>query len=70
MGNDVYEETFESPFGCQTKSGAVYVLNEIRRTHSAKDGWVELDSGVEQDSNGRWHAWRHHKKDPSLATTE
>ena len=66
MGNnDVYMETFRSPFGCRTKEQAEYVLNEIRRTHSADDGWFEISAGVER-RKGKWYAWRQHAKDRTL----
>ena len=67
MGKDVYQEIFRSPFGCKTKAQAEYVLNEIRRTHSAEAGWVEITAGVKRHIDGKWYAWRQHMHDRSLA---
>ena len=68
MGNDVYQETFRSPFGCVTKGQAKYVLDEIRRTHPVEAGWIEISAGVEK-RKGKWYAWRQHAKDRSIVTS-
>lgn len=59
MGDDVYHEIFESPFGCSTKEQAEFVLDTIRKSHSEKDGWIEVKSGVKK-RKGKWYAWRQH----------
>ena len=56
-----YEETFRSPFGQERKEDAERILNRIREAHTAENGWVELEAGVDQHADGKWYAWRHHK---------
>lgn len=55
-----YEETFRSPFERNTAESAMEVLNEIRKSHDAAHGWVELEGYAEQLPNGKWRAVRHH----------
>lgn len=61
-GKYSFEEIFRSPFEKDTEGDALDVLQEIRDSHPASSGWVELDAYAEQLPNGKWRAVRHHAK--------
>ena len=55
-----FEEIFVSPFEKDTRSDALSVLEAIRAAHDTYHGWYEIDAHIEQLSNGKWRAVRHH----------
>ena len=56
----VYEETFKSPFGKETREEALKVLQSIREVHDSAHGWLELAGHAEKHADGKWYAVRHH----------
>lgn len=58
----IFEETFISPFEKDTEIDALKVLDDIRKEHDASQGWVERNAYVEQLPNGKWRAVRQHAK--------
>ena len=60
--NYSFEEVFKSPFEKDTEKEALDVLQEIRESHPASSGWVELNAYAEKLPNGKWRAVRHHAK--------
>ena len=59
----VFEENFFSPTHQPSKEEAETVLDNIRKSHPEKDGWVEFEAFVEQiPPEGLWRAVRHHAK--------
>ena len=58
----IFKETFVSPFGKETESDALRVLDQIRKEHDASHGWREINAYVEQHADGKWYAVRVHEK--------
>ena len=56
----VFEETFISPFEKETEGDALRVLEEIRKNHPPKKGWMEVMGFVEKLPNGKFRAVRIH----------
>ena len=56
----VYEETFKSPFGKDTKEEALKVLKAIREVHDSAHGWLELAGYAEKHEDNKWYAVRYH----------
>ncbi|MGN1269329.1 MAG: hypothetical protein ACI4UU_00440 [Clostridia bacterium] len=54
-----YEETFRTVNASPTEELAIKALNNIRATHSYKDGWIELAAWTEKTPQG-FIAVRHH----------
>ena len=52
-GKYSFEEIFRSPFEKDTEGDALDVLQEIRDSHPASSGWVELDAYAEKLPNGK-----------------
>lgn len=57
-----FREVFKSPFEKETEGDALDVLQSIRDSHPASNGWIELNSYVEKLPNGKWRAVREHAK--------
>lgn len=62
MAERIFKETFRSPFGKETESDALKVLDSIREAHSEKDGWREIEGYAEKRADGKWYAIRIHEK--------
>ena len=58
----VFEETYLSAGHQNTKEAALRVLESIRDSHPASEGWIEFEAGVEQLPNGNWQTFRKHAK--------
>lgn len=58
--DNVFEETFVSPFPKDTKAAAERVLETIRSCHQANWGWKEIAGYVEELPNGKFRAVRKH----------
>lgn len=60
----VFEEVFINPGGEHTAEAANIHLNAINGQHPVKCGWYcpAGHSGVFQDTDGLWYAYRHHAK--------
>ncbi len=59
---EVYRETFFSPFEKDTEEDAFKVLQAIRESHSEIYGWKEIRGFVEKLPNGKYRAVREHAK--------
>lgn len=59
---DFYEEVFESNAKCDDYNQAECVLESIRRQHSKKHGWVEIEHEIAQNADGKFIVKRHHRK--------
>ena len=62
MRENIYKETFKSPFKKETYDEAMAVLNEIRKVHSIQNGWIEIDAYIETLPDGKFRAVRIHQK--------